>query len=81
MLAVGTTRGYALLNSGELESYLDGRSRRITVRSIRSYVARKLEREGGATAKVPTPHAPRKTPQPQQPPASTDQQIRTTCRR
>ena len=42
MLGCGNTRGYALLNAGELESFLDGRSRKITVASIRAYIARKL---------------------------------------
>ena len=31
---VGLTRLYELINSGELESYLDGKARRITVRSL-----------------------------------------------
>ena len=42
MLGCGNTRGYALLNARELESFLDGRSRKITVASIRDYIARKL---------------------------------------
>jgi hypothetical protein len=42
MLACSNTRGYALLNSGELESFLDGRSRKITVESIRQYIARRI---------------------------------------
>jgi hypothetical protein len=42
MLGCGNTRGYELLAAGELESFLDGRSRKITVASIRAYVARKL---------------------------------------
>jgi hypothetical protein len=43
MLACSNTRGYELLNSGELESYLDGRSRKITVESIRQYIARRVK--------------------------------------
>ena len=31
MLGCGNTRGYSLLNAGELESFLDGRARKITV--------------------------------------------------
>jgi hypothetical protein len=42
MLACSNTRGYELLNAGELESFLDGRSRKITVESIRQYIARRL---------------------------------------
>ena len=46
MLSCSNTRGYELLNSGELESFLDGRSRKITVDSIRRYIQRRLEASG-----------------------------------
>jgi hypothetical protein len=42
MLACSNTRGYELLATGELESYKEGRSRKITVASIRALVARRL---------------------------------------
>jgi len=42
MLACSNTHGYELLASGELESYLDGRSRKITVDSIHRLIARRL---------------------------------------
>ena len=42
ILACGNTRGYELLAAGELESFLDGRSRKITLQSIRDYIARRL---------------------------------------
>ena len=42
MLACGNTRGYELLAAGELETFMDGRSRKITVASIRAYIARQL---------------------------------------
>ena len=42
MLACGNTRLYELLKAGELESFLDGRSRKITAESIRRYIARRL---------------------------------------
>jgi hypothetical protein len=42
MLGCGNTRGYALLNSGELVSFLDGRARKIVVSSIHNFIARKL---------------------------------------
>jgi hypothetical protein len=45
MLACGNTRGYELLASGELESFLDGRSRKITVASIYQYIERHLTNE------------------------------------
>jgi len=43
MLDCGITRLYRLLAAGELESFLDGRSRKITVTSIRRYVERRLD--------------------------------------
>jgi len=43
MLQCSNTRGYELLAAGELESFLDGRSRKITVDSIHAYIARRLE--------------------------------------
>ena len=42
LLDCGNTRLYELLNSEELESYLDGRSRKITVSSIKAHIARRL---------------------------------------
>ena len=46
MLACGNTRGYELLAAGELESYKEGRSRKITVASIKALVARRLAASG-----------------------------------
>jgi hypothetical protein len=45
MLDCGNTRLYELLKNNELESFLDGRSRKILVASIRRYIARRLERQ------------------------------------
>jgi excisionase family DNA binding protein len=42
MLDCGNAYGYRLLASGELESYRDGRARKITVESIHRYINRKL---------------------------------------
>src|SRR5262249_36995931 len=42
LLDCGNTRGYKLLHTGELVSFLDGSSRKITVESIRNYIARQL---------------------------------------
>ena len=55
MLDCGNTRGYELVKAGELESFLDGRSRKITVDSIHRYIARKLAAGGhnGTTAPQP----------------------------
>jgi hypothetical protein len=36
------SRVYALMRSGELDSYSDGRARRITMASIHAYIARQL---------------------------------------
>jgi hypothetical protein len=48
MLEIGSTLGYRLLHAGELVSYLDGpRSRKITVESIRNYIARQLAADRG----------------------------------
>jgi len=51
MLDCGTTRLYELIAAGELESFRDGKSRKITVASIKARVARMLaESRAGATA-------------------------------
>jgi hypothetical protein len=42
MLACSNTRGYELLAAGELDSFLDGRSRKVTVESIHRYIQRHL---------------------------------------
>jgi hypothetical protein len=56
MLGCGVTRGYQLLNNGELDSFLDGNSRRITVASIHAYIQRKLavtpKRKNGKSAVI-----------------------------
>jgi hypothetical protein len=42
MLDIGITQIYALIGAGTLESYKDGKSRKITTRSIRARIERKL---------------------------------------
>jgi hypothetical protein len=42
LLDCGTTRLYELIDAGELQSFLDGASRKITVESIRRYIAKHL---------------------------------------
>lgn len=42
MLGVGVTKGYELINSGELESFTIGRARRITTASIEALIDRRL---------------------------------------
>ena len=43
MLSVGLTRCYELMNTGELQSFKDGKARKITVSSIKAYIDRRLE--------------------------------------
>jgi hypothetical protein len=50
MLGCGPTYGYELLERGELDSFTDGGARKITVESIKRYIAKKLATAG--TAKV-----------------------------
>jgi excisionase family DNA binding protein len=44
-LKIGREKIYQLLNSGELESYREGGSRKILWRSIEAYVQRRLAEE------------------------------------
>jgi excisionase family DNA binding protein len=46
LLGCGNAYGYRLIAAGELESYRDGRARKITIRSIRHYIERRLAEEG-----------------------------------
>lgn len=45
MIGVGTTKGYELINSGELEVFKIGRATRITTASISAYVQRRLSEQ------------------------------------
>jgi excisionase family DNA binding protein len=45
-LDCGRDRLYQLLTVGEIESYLDGRSRKIVVASIDAYIARRVKASG-----------------------------------
>src|SRR5689334_13061954 len=51
IIGCGNTRFYELLNSGEIQSYTDGRSRKVIVASLRDYVARQLEAEASKERK------------------------------
>ena len=46
LLDVGNTRLYELIAARELETFKDGKSRKITIASIRAYIARKIEASG-----------------------------------
>ena len=49
MLDCGITRLYELIAANELDSYLDGASRKFTVASIRAYVERRLQQSRAAS--------------------------------
>ena len=44
-IQVSRKKLYELINTAELESYTEGRSRRITVKSINDYIERRLAAE------------------------------------
>jgi hypothetical protein len=56
ILCCGTTRLYALLEAGQLESFRDGRSRKITLASIHGYVSSKLAQNSGVAPRTQPSH-------------------------
>jgi hypothetical protein len=52
LLSCGNTKGYELLQSGELDSFLDGGSRKITMASIRRYIERRLQQDSSLQKKA-----------------------------
>ena len=44
-IQVSRKKLYELINSGQLESYTEGKSRRITIKSINEYIERRLAAE------------------------------------
>jgi hypothetical protein len=46
MLDCSMTRLYELLNSGQIQSYREGKSRKAIVASIKAHIVRQLELEG-----------------------------------
>jgi hypothetical protein len=48
LLDCRVTRVYELINAEELESYKDGAALKITMRSIRAYIARQVDRSRAA---------------------------------
>jgi excisionase family DNA binding protein len=63
LLSLGNTRIYELIRNGELDSYIDGqRARRITVASIRRYIARHLPADVASTEHTPVPKRARGRP-------------------
>jgi excisionase family DNA binding protein len=55
---VGKDRLYELLNSGEIESYLDGRSRKVVLASVDAYIDRQIAQARGQfqRARYPKQH-------------------------
>ena len=45
ILGSGVTRLYELINAGEIQSYRDGKSRKVVVASLRAFVARQIAAE------------------------------------
>jgi hypothetical protein len=52
LVPAGITKIYDLINSGQLESFLDGKSRRITLRSIKARRDRLLRNDGNTPGAV-----------------------------
>jgi excisionase family DNA binding protein len=50
LLAIGNTRLYQLIGAGELDSVSNGRARRITLASIKDYIARHLQPQESASS-------------------------------
>jgi excisionase family DNA binding protein len=46
LLMISRSQVYGMMRAGELESYLDGRVRRITTDSIQRYIARRIAASG-----------------------------------
>jgi hypothetical protein len=55
MLDCGNTRLYELLGAHEIESYLDGRSRKVVVASIKAYIVRRLAESAPTKISAPAP--------------------------
>jgi hypothetical protein len=55
----GKDRFYKLLHTGEIESYLDGRSRKVVIKSIDDYIDRQIAESKGPfqRARYPKPRA------------------------
>jgi excisionase family DNA binding protein len=60
MLGCSAERLYRLLNAHELESFRDGRARRISVASIDRYIAQRLADAGGPPSSMPAAIPPRR---------------------
>src|SRR6185437_5730787 len=54
-IQVSRKKLYELINAGELESYTEGKSRRITIKSINDYIERRLAAEAAHPIKKINP--------------------------
>jgi hypothetical protein len=57
MMGISNAHGYKLIEQGEIDSYLEGRVRKVTVASVKAYIARKLEAAKKDTTPVRTEKA------------------------
>jgi excisionase family DNA binding protein len=64
LLGIGNTRLYAILKSGELESYHDGSARRITLASIQKYIADRIDADTGKRRRGRPPGSKNKKSEP-----------------
>ena len=55
LLSLSMSRLYELLRNGDLQSYVDGYNRRVTMASIHEYVERRLADSGGSWRQITTP--------------------------
>jgi len=55
MIDCGNDFGYKLIARGELESFLQGRLRKITVASINKYIERRIAASAGKAGRCPQP--------------------------
>jgi len=51
-LGIGRAKLYEKINTGELQSYVDGGSRKILWVSIRAFIQRRLDEEAGRRGRV-----------------------------
>jgi excisionase family DNA binding protein len=56
-IQVSRKKLYELINAGELESYTEGKSRRITVKSINEYIERRLAAEAARRSRATSDRA------------------------
>jgi hypothetical protein len=62
LLSCSNSYGYELLAAGELDSFSDGSARKITVASIKSYIARRLAKADKIRKSPAKPFKDRKRP-------------------